>query len=318
MRLNRKHWLLLIPLLVLCLGQTACQADQQENPESGLTPTRNQPTPTSQITATLRPSPWTLPESTPAIITPSAVPDDLPPTSLPCWEKGGYSDRFTLVSNQLEDPLEYRVYLPPCYYHQTDRSYPVLYLLHGLYSNDIQWVRIGVEETANRMMASGEIPPFIIIMPNDMDWEIPPTNKFGEVLVKELVLRVDNQFRTIPTREYRAIGGLSRGGNWALHIGLQYWGIFGALGAHSAPVFITDGMQIAGWLDDIPPESMPRIFLDIGHRDANGAYLHVVEEMLSERGIPHEWYLNIGRHNEEYWSANLDEYLRWYSEPWKN
>lgn len=226
-------------------------------------------------------------------------------------------DRYQMETPSLDKPLEYRVYLPPCYYHHAERQYPVLYLLHGLYYNDSQWDRLGVDETANALISSGDLPPFIIVMPRDRDWEVPPTNKFGEVLVTELILRVDKQFRTIPSREYRAIGGLSRGGNWALHLGFQYWGIFGALGAHSAPVFITDGPRIPEWLDEIPAKSMPRIFLDIGDHDLNGVYLHEVEKMLSERGIPHEWYLNTGRHNEDYWQANLEMYLRWYAQPWK-
>ena len=40
------------------------------------------------------------------------------------------------------------------------------------------------------------------------------------------------------------------------------------------------------------------------------------EELLNQRGIPHEWYLFSGYHNEDYWSEHLEMYLRWYSRTW--
>ncbi len=278
-------------------------------------------TPTPILTVEAPPTVETSPPETPASIPAetSTPTENVPPSATPfaCWSKGGYLEQKSIISPELEHPLEFQVYLPPCYYHYPEKHYPVLYLLHGLYYSDNQWVRMGLVNTANELMAAGEIPPFIIILPRDQDWSLPPTNKFGEVLVFELVLWVDNNYRTIPGSEFRAIGGLSRGGNWAIHIVLQYWGMFGALGAHSAPVFYTDGLKIPRWLDEIPPEKMPRIFLDIGEDDGDGKYMHSFEGMLTKRNIPHEWHLNPGTHNEEYWSSHLEQYLRWYSDAWR-
>lgn len=275
------------------------------------------PSPTLRISA----SPTLAPTPTP---TTSPTPDPSPtatspPSSTPlaCWSEGGKLEKRAINSPQLEDPLEYQVFTPPCYEHFADKHYPVLYLLHGLYYSDNQWLRMGAHTTANTLMAEGEIPPFIIIFPRDHIWTLPPENKFGEVLVRDLVPWIDSHYRTIPGNEYRAIGGLSRGGNWAIHIVLQYWDIFGALGAHSAPIFYSDGLRLSDWLDEIPSEEMPRIFLDIGQDDKDNNYILSFEEMLRERGIPHEWHLNSGSHNEEYWISHLDQYLLWYSEAWR-
>lgn len=311
---------------LLILSTSACTPGVSQTGEGGwVSPTPMQ-TPPASPTVELSPtpmvtrSPTVAPYPTDTPPPPSAAPPTEGPQASPtphhCWNRGGYLEKESISAAELEHPLAFQVYLPPCYYHHTEQYYPVLYLLHGLYSTDNQWVRLGVVETARTLMTEGEIPPFIIVMPRDRDWSLPPENKFGDVLVFELVLWVDNHYRTIPGHEFRAIGGLSRGGNWALHIGLQYWGMFGALGAHSAPVFYTDGLKISRWLDEIPPEKMPRIFIDIGENDGDGEYIHIFEDMLNERGIPHEWHLNPGTHNEEYWGAHLEQYLLWYSETW--
>jgi len=302
----------------LIFSVSACTSNA--SPLEGRTPPAPTVTPQASSTWTASPPPTLSPSHTPrpeGEQIPSPETPQTTPTPHHCWNKGGYLSREEILTTELEHPLEFGVYLPPCYYHQVDRYFPVLYLLHGLYSTDVQWVRMGVVDTANDLMAKGEIPSFIIILPRDQDWSLPPDNKFGEMIISELVPWVDGNYRTIPGHEFRAIGGLSRGGNWAINIGLQHWGMFGAFGAHSAPVFYSDGLQIPRWLNDIPDERIPRIFLDIGESDGNGAYIYKFENMLSERNIPHEWHLNPGTHNEEYWSAHLGQYLRWYSEAWQ-
>jgi enterochelin esterase-like enzyme len=40
-------------------------------------------------------------------------------------------------------------------------------------------------------------------------------------------------------------------------------------------------------------------------------------QLLDEMNIPHEWHAYIGFHEEKYWSAHVEEYLRWYAEGWK-
>jgi enterochelin esterase-like enzyme len=136
-------------------------------------------------------------------------------------------------------------------------------------------------------------------------------------LIYDLIPRIDTDYRTIPDRQYRAIGGISRGGNWAIHLGLSYWGFFGSIGAHSTPTFVTDGPKvIRAWLAEIPFDELPRLFLDAGENDTWLAYTLKFEQVLDEEGIPHEWYLFPGYHEEEYWAAHLEQYIRWYAATW--
>jgi enterochelin esterase-like enzyme len=223
-----------------------------------------------------------------------------------------------LDTELLRQPLDYSVYLPPCYDQQAMRRYPVLYLIHGQSYTDDQWLRLGAGTTTDRLVAAGEIPPLIIVMPRDRIWEQPTVDKFGEVVVDQLIPFIDQTYRTLPDRKHRAIGGLSRGAGWAVHLGLSHWELFGAFGAHSLPVFWTDTPHIPTWLDSIPPESLPRIYLDIGDKDRPPILNSAIwfEELLTRKHIPHEWYLFTGYHEEAYWSAHVEQYLRWYTLGW--
>ena len=115
------------------------------------------------------------------------------------------------------------------------------------------------------------------------------------------------------------MGGLSRGAGWAVHLGLSRWELFGAIGAHSLPIFWADTYHIREWLDGIPSRSLPRIYMDIGEKDRPAILESAMwfEKLLTEKNIPHEWRLNLGYHEEAYWAAHVDEYLRWYAETWE-
>lgn len=198
------------------------------------------------------------------------------------------------------------------------QRYPVLYLIHGQSYNDDQWQRLGVPETADRLITLETIPPLIVVMPRDRSWEQPTDSGFGEAVVEILIPYIDARYRTIAERKYRAIGGLSRGAGWAVHLGLTHWDLFGAIGAHSLPIFKSDASKISTWIESIPTPSLPRIYLDIGDKDRPPILGSAIwfEELLSQKGVPHEWYLNQGYHEEAYWQAHVEPYLIWYTQEW--
>jgi enterochelin esterase-like enzyme len=213
-------------------------------------------------------------------------------------------------------PQEYLVYLPPCYDEMTDRRYPVLYLLHGQTYTDDQWVRLGAVEVMDSLFLENGFSPFIIVFPDDRYWNVQAGPGFGERLVDHLVPYVDRHYRTFASRDYRAIGGMSRGAGWALRLGLQRWELFGTLGLHSLAAFNDDRPSLEAWLEAIPPESWPHIFIDTGESDSELGFNFLFESTLIQLGIPHEWHLYPGAHDEAYWEAHVEEYLRWYAEVW--
>ncbi len=225
-------------------------------------------TPVPKVEATLDPV-LDITTSTPTVSEYHIEETSLPatPTELACLNGSGRMEIHSLRSERLKLPMEYRVWLPPCYDEQPERRYPVLYMIHGQNYNEDQWDRLGIDETAASLINAGEIPPLIIVMPRDRNWGQPSEDKFGRVLVEELIPTIDANYQSNPDRLYRAIGGLSRGAGWAIHLGLRDWTLFSALGAHSLPVFWEDTSRVHGWLQEIPTSDLPRILLDIGDRD---------------------------------------------------
>jgi len=234
----------------------------------------------------------------------------------PCREEWGSVQQFTLQIFRTEDKIRGRIYTPPCYGMDPDQVYPTLYLFHGATSADQQWDDLGVDERADQLISQGEISPLIIIMPEEKSWISFPENPFGDYIVKDLIPWVDKNYQTLADRKYRAIGGLSRGGNWAVRIGFLHWGLFGSVGAHSTPLFIGDLERIPGWFEVIPESKIPRIYLDIGVDDNDRDDAEAFGSLLSELGIAYSWNLSPGLHEKSYWQSHLDEYLIWYSTGW--
>ena len=75
-------------------------------------------------------------------------------------------DNLTMKSEILNMERNYAVYLPPDY-ETSSRSYPVLYLLHGLGDNQTGWIQFGeVKKIADDSILNGNATPMIIIMPD--------------------------------------------------------------------------------------------------------------------------------------------------------
>lgn len=273
--------------------------------------------PSSQLSPTLiyqTPTPSQTPE--PTLIAAPSMDDSSTPSLTACLTQPGRVDGGRLEATN--PAQEYLIYLPPCYDEKTEERYPVLYLLHGQTYTQDQWVRLGAVNVIDELILSGKTTPFIVVFPDDRYWNLPPGPGFGQRLVEDLIPYIDQNYRTIDDREYRAIGGMSRGAGWGLRLGLTHWELFGSIGLHSVAVLQKDASKIEDWLADIPLSLQPRVFMDIGDNDPELIMASQVETQFTEYGLSHEWHLYNGGHTEEYWSAHVEEYVRWYAEGWND
>lgn len=235
-----------------------------------------------------------------------------------CDQYYGKLEYREFITELLSYPFGIRVYLPPCYDAFPAKRYPVLILLHGQSFNDDQWDRLGADEVADKLISTGEAPPFIIVMPRESNYfEDDKVSLYGTVLIDALIPWLDDEYQTCTIRECRAIGGISRGGAWAVRMGLMHWELFGSIGGHSLAPFSGDFYESPYWFRKIPEGEWPRIYLDMGTMDDLMAPAGLFEDRLTKYGIPHEWIINTGTRNEEYWSAHVEDYIRWYTFPWK-
>ena len=283
------------------------------------------------IIVTAIPSATPLPTLTPTFtptLTPTVTPDFTPtPTPLPCLAAGGRIEDVTDNRSPTADSenLRYRVYLPPCY-NESLKRFPVVYLLHGAGFREQQWENIGAIDALEQAMRLETLGPMILVMPYTGQIgnanSFPPDPSYETVLLEELVPSIDRDFCTIQNRDYRAIGGISRGGFWSISVAIRHPDVFGAAGGHSAAFDATnappafnplDLARNAPLLDDVNL----RLYVDNGADDFAGLGIQTFSTRLTQREIPHTYSIYpTGDHDEDYWSSHVGEYLEFYGEDW--
>ena len=122
-------------------------------------------------------------------------------SSISIAQYGKAYDNLSLKSEILKSERKYAIYLPPDY-ESSERSYPVLYLLHGGGDDQTGWIQFGeVLHIADKAIRQGKSTPMIIVMPdantgrrgyfNDPkgDWN------YEDFFFKELMPHVEKKFR---------------------------------------------------------------------------------------------------------------------------
>ena len=137
----------------------------------------------------------------------------------------GRLEHLTIKSEVLGVEKPYSMYLPEGY-DTSDERYPVLYLLHGAFSNHFSWNRDGGGElprVANEEIAAGRIQKMIVVMPDASGVDGKKGGKnmgyfnvegwpYETFFFDEFIPYIDKTYRTIAAKEGRAIAGLSMGG----------------------------------------------------------------------------------------------------------
>jgi S-formylglutathione hydrolase FrmB len=244
--------------------------------------------------------------------------------------QGDLSDQ-QMFSPALNQTVPYAIYLPAEYFTHPTSRFPVLYMLHGAGGRYTEWSTYGLTDIASNMIASGEIRTMIIVMPEGgrgywADGFSGLGEDWGTYVVNDLVPHIDATYRTLPAASERAIGGLSRGGFGALYLAFTHPDVFGIVGAHSPslpdyggidyPVITAaqfdayDPIALAARLD---PADAPKIRIDIGIADDWRPAVEMLDRTLTAHGIPHTLVEGEGGHLQEYWTANSEDYLRYYA-----
>ncbi len=132
----------------------------------------------------------------------------------------------------------YRIYLPPDYETNGNRRYPVIYFLHGSLVDSKRPIVAGYVARVDAAIRSGVMPPVIVVIPQGLNqnrWidSRDGTKPMESVIIKNLIPHVDATYRTMATRQGRAIEGHSMGGFGALHLGFNNPDLFIAVTGNS-------------------------------------------------------------------------------------
>ncbi len=239
---------------------------------------------------------------------------DLEAQPIEC-ETAGTVQRETYYSQISFRDRYYTVYLPPCYDTRTE-TYPLLTLLHGSNAADDQWVRLGFTDALDSAIQSGEAPPMILVML--FGENIANENRFDEVTYDSILIDFLEQMNTrYRTDGRQAIGGISRGGFWAYHLGLRFPEQFVAIGGHSPFFDVYHAPPEYNPLDlalGLTEDTHLKLWLDRGTNDYAADGIDRMHVNLDEVRVPHDYVLYPnGEHNEQSWSQFVEDYVAFYA-----
>ncbi len=316
MKSSRKYWKFLLVFVFFAgvgLLLNACQPTPVFPSESVLATSVSSSTPFMPPTKMVLP---TLIQT--ATITPTAtkIPPTFTSTVIPCLETTGNINEVNFYSKVLGEDIITNVYLPPCYDPDREAGYPLLVMLHGQNGKQEQWINLGMTSLADEWITSKKINPLVIVMPLERLYLLDShLSKFDTALVEELLPQLLDQYNLRQEWEYRAIGGLSRGGNWAVRIGFLYPDAFGKIGGHSFTTFAGDLRRVQDWIQSVSAYR-PALWFDIGETDHYRQYSEPFVLYLQQNQVPLEYNVNPGGHTIDYWEEHVDEYLAWYTRDW--
>lgn len=268
-------------------------------------------------------------------------------------QQGIVKESITVKSSLLGKDVKYNIYLPADY-STSNRSYPILYLLHGFGDDETGWVQFGeANSITDKLIQNGEIAPMIIAMPdggvsgyvNSYDGKVP----YEDFFIKEFIPHIESTYRIRAQKRYRAIAGLSMGGYGTLVMSTKHPELFAASAPLSAGVR-TDAEVIAmpdiQWansyaqrygkdlvgnarinehynknsilkiIETANPDDIKKVryYIDCGDDDFLIKGNMALHALMIDKKIPHEFRVRQGGHTWSYWRSALPEVLKFVSE----
>jgi S-formylglutathione hydrolase FrmB len=268
----------------------------------------------------------------------------------PPAHSAGRAECRSLPSKILGRNVAYCALLPPSYDAEKSRRYPVLYFLHGLGENEQVLVNSGGWNLIQDLWEEKRIGEFLIVTPaagrsfyiNSRDGRV----RYEDFFIREFLPFIESRYRVQAGRTHRGISGVSMGGYGSLRFGFRYAQLFGSVSAHSAALvaklpraqlgaqgeqelsFALGGafgtpFDPAFWdrnspfmlVRNGPRPVSTKIYFDCGTEDEFGFNkgAQAFHDLLVSRGIPLDFHLYPGGHDEAYVAQHLPASLAFHS-----
>lgn len=237
-------------------------------------------------------------------------------------------------SASMNKNIDVIVVLPQSYEKNQKKSYPVIYLLHGYHGDHTSWL-LKVKPNLHKIASKTNI---IFVCPNgDGKWYVDspvyPEVKYETFVAKELVEYIDKNYRTIATKEGRAITGYSMGGHGALLLCLKHQDTFGAagsmagtvdlrmninqgkinvLGEYSKYKSVWDENSVINNLHRVHRKSIPALIIDCGTEDHLIRANDKLHQTMLDMRLPHDYITRPGGHKHSYWRNAIDTQILFF------
>lgn len=242
---------------------------------------------------------------------------DDPPAGIVTRREGIPHGRLEMIeyeSKTVGTTRKMQVYTPPGY--TREKSYPVLYLLHGIGGDETEWERFATPDVLlDNLIADGKAVPMIIVMPNGRAQKddraggnvfatAPAFATFERDLLDDVIPAIQSRYSASTNRLHRAIAGLSMGGGQTLNFGLTHLDTFAWIGAFSAapntrkPAELVPNAAAA-------KEQIKLLWISCGNKDGLINISQGMHAYLKEQGVPHVWHVDGNGHDATHWRNNL-------------
>lgn len=234
---------------------------------------------------------------------------------------GGAGDPMFFETDLVPSPVKYDILLPPNY-KSTDKTYPLLFWLHGGGGGGGHLP--GSSQVFKRMWAAGTLSELVVVTPhagthptNYLDFK-DGSQRWETFITGEFLTHLRANYRVSKDRSGTFIGGISMGGYGALKTGLKHPDKFGAILAYEPMInpsydWEDDSGENVGlgygepfdedyWVVNNPAaivrdnadairDSGIRLYIEVGSEDAFEFHrgTHFLHKALYERGIRHEY-----------------------------
>ncbi|MBI9017303.1 MAG: hypothetical protein JEZ07_08600 [Phycisphaerae bacterium] len=237
-------------------------------------------------------------------------------------------------SDKMNKDVPVNIILPDSYQNSI-RPFAVLYLLHGAGDDYTGWVK---KTSIEQLVDQHNI---IVVCPDSgrtswyFDSPIDPTYQYEIFTAVELVKYIDKNYRTLASRDFRAITGLSMGGHGAMFLAIRHKDVFGVVGCQSGGVDIRpfpDNWDIKKRLGPLTEnkerwneltvinqaktlkDNDLQICIDCGTSDFFLNVNRALHQQLLDDKISHVYTERPGGHSWDYWSNSIKYQMLFFTE----
>lgn len=245
---------------------------------------------------------------------------------MPCKLLKGISER------------DFTIYLPPGYNSNSDKKYPVLYLLHGGGGANTDWARFAnLREVADSLINHGLAKAMIIACPeankDKMVWFNDPEWMYEDYFFKEFVPYIESHYKALTDKKDRSVAGYSMGGGASVVYGVHHPELFNAAYGMSGymrrqPLEFLKNDPLGEWRQQNVERNNPikavaegndeqvkqwktvRWYIDCGDDDFTFDGNIDLIKSFRTKGIQYQLRIRDGNHNWDYWRPAMAEAIK--------
>lgn len=252
------------------------------------------------------------------------------------YTEGDEIEHITYYSSVAGADKHANVVLPPDY--DPEKRYPVLYLLHGLMSDEYSWLDgvyglpMGAQYIVQNACYFDGTPEMIVVCVNSLvnatetepEWSmLPPSappelaetyDLTGRDIVECLMPYVNSQYSTLTGKDNTAIAGYSMGGREAMLTAFDYQDVFGWVGAFSSASFgenvVSSSTYVPDFTLDEGSDGFRYVQITVGMLDTLAPVSSGICDKLDAIDVEYTYESVFGMHDPSVWRGALKTFVQ--------